>query len=528
MIKLGKFCIILPMKRAKLDPFIESQKSVLTEVFEKLHRLAGENFYASVWSEIRRKKSFIVHRHGQDIKQNETSGIVLRLYDGKTIYEEATDDFDRGNLLQKTQDLVERAQLLKEGNGKCSYTPTSWRDRLAFPLDEEIRTQVPGQPKNDQWIHFGTRIQEDHFASDQEAMDWSRNNFLEAEKNLQSIKPDFVSFSLSLQEDHFLFLDSAVRMSQTLSRNLSRCTASKGEESARVDRGGLGGRESYALDNESFKKLKCQLEDLLSAERLQPGRYKVLMGPGITGVFAHEAFGHTQEGDTWARGRSKAKELYETQVRVGNDHATILNNPAIFENGTETAGAWGSYFFDEEGWLSQEQVLVEKGFLKQPMTHLLSSEALKVPRSANGKRENWSRGIYTRQTNTYFSPGDKTLDQLIKNVEYGFLAEECAGGMEDPKGMGIQVGILYVKEIKDGKLTGKTFRGPGGGSLQMTGSVPEYLNQILDKSCIDPKGENRSAKHPWNDVGGCAKYHKEVVYAGCGGPYMLVEKVLLG
>lgn len=516
------------MNRVQLDKTLESKKTDLAEVFEHLKDLAGDSFYPSLWAEIRRKKSYVIHRQGQDIKLNETSGVVLRLYDGQTLFEEATDQFDKDVLNQKAQQLVERAKLLKESTAALRYKPASWSERLVFQLEDEIRSQIPGTPNADQWVHFGTRINDDHFQEDEEAMQWSRSQFTEAEKHLASLQADFVSFSLSLQEDHFLFLDSQVRMTQALSRNLSRCVVSKGQESARVDKGGLGGKESFTFQPVAYQQLKQQLEDLLKAERLQPGRYKLLMGPGITGVFAHEAFGHTQEGDTWARGRSKAKELFEQNVRVGNEHATILNNPAIFENGTDSFGAWGSYFFDEEGWLSREQVLVEKGYLKEPMTHLLSSEALNVPRSANGKRENWSRGVYTRQTNTYFSAGDKTLDELIQKVDYGFLAEECAGGMEDPKGMGIQVGIQYVKEIKDGKLTGKTFRGPGGGSLQMTGSVPDYLNQILDKSCIDPTGKNEAAKHPWNDVGGCAKYHKEVVYAGCGGPYMLVDKVLLG
>src|SRR5690606_35391999 len=123
----------------------------------------------------------------------------------------------------------------------------------------------------------------------------------------------------------------------------------------------------------------------------------------ITGVFAHEAFGHSQEADTWARGRSIAKDLYENQTRVGNDHATILNNPASFQNGPEDFAAWGSYFFDEEGWFAEKQVLVAKGWLKAPMTNLTSAIRLGVPRKANGKREAWTNGVYTRQTNTYFS-----------------------------------------------------------------------------------------------------------------------------
>ena len=323
-------------------------------------------------------------------------------------------------------------------------------------------------------------------------------------------------------------MDSEVRLTQSLNRNIAQLILMKGEDRSRVVKGGVGGLETLTLKQSHFKECVERLEHLQKAERLDPGRYLVLMGPVITGVFAHEAFGHTQEGDTWARGRSKAKELYENQTKVGNEHATILNNPAIYENGDDGFAAWGSYYFDEEGWFAAETTLVEEGLLQPPMTHLSSHHNLKVPRTANGKREDWSHGVYTRQTNTYFSAGDKTLDEMIQSMDYGFIAEECAGGMEDPKGMGIQVGIQYLEEVKDGKRTGRTFKGPNGGALQMTGYVPDYLEQIESKSMIDPTGQNKDLKHPWNDVGGCGKYHKEFVNAGCGGPYMLVRDVLLG
>ena len=163
------------------------------------------------------------------------------------------------------------------------------------------------------------------------------------------------------------------------------------------------------------------------------------------------------------------------------------------------------------------------------MTILTSALRLGVARTANGKRESWSNGVYTRQTNTYFSPGTKTFDELLSQIQGGYLAEHPAGGMEDPKGLGIQVGIAYLHEVKNGKLTGKVFKGPAGGEIQMTGYVPDVLHSIIDKSKVDSNsaGADRS-RFPFNDAGGCGKYHKEFVYAGCGGTYMLMDQVTLG
>jgi hypothetical protein len=95
--------------------------------------------------------------------------------------------------------------------------------------------------------------------------------------------------------------------------------------------------------------------------------------------------------------------------------------------------------------------------------------------------------------------------------------------------MGIQVGISYLHEVKNGQLTGKVYRGPAGGDIQMTGYTPDVLSSIVAKSKIEATSQSPDrAKHPFNDVGGCGKYHKEFVYAGCGGPYVLLDQVILG
>jgi TldD protein len=206
-----------------------------------------------------------------------------------------------------------------------------------------------------------------------------------------------------------------------------------------------------------------------------------------------------------------------------------LNNPAIFRNAGRSSAAWGSYFFDEEGWLAAEQVLLREGVLQAPMTNLTSAIRLGVPRTANGKRESWANGVYTRQTNTYFSAGGETFAQLMEKLGSGFVAFQAAGGMEDPKGMGIQVGIAWLREVRDGRYTGRVFRGPAGGDIQLTGYVPEVLAAIEAKSKVEFESEAPDqARHPWNDTGGCGKYHKEFVNAGCGGPWMLFDQVVLG
>jgi predicted Zn-dependent protease len=525
-----------PMVRAQLEPHLEMGKELWVKTFEKLAAGCEADWYPSLVIDRRHKRDFTLNSKSENVSDNLTEGLLLRIFDGATLFEEATHDMNEKSLEQSVDRLLHRVR--SQQNPQATRTPyraATWSERLSQKLENEIRDQIPENPDKNTWVHFGVAQKEELWSTNEQVMAAAQNIFDHLKKMESHLpeehegrNPDFLQARVSLEKCDFIFIDPETRMSQSLLRNMAMAVAMKKGERGYVLTGGLGGQETIEFPEQQYLEAYEKLRKSLVAEKIQPGRYKVLMHPSITGVFAHEAFGHSQEGDTWARGRSKARELFESQEKVGNEHATILNNPAIFVNGEEPFPAWGSYFFDEEGWLAQEHYLVKEGVLQRPMTHLTSSVRLNVPRTANGKRENWTHGLYTRQTNTYFSAGDKTFDQLLSQVDYGFLATACFGGMEDPKGMGIQVGMAYVEEIKDGQLTGRTFKAPNGGAIQMTGYVPDYLNSILAKSKIEAHQEEVDESfHPWNEVGGCGKYHKEFVVAGCGGPYMLVDNVLL-
>ena len=410
----------------------------------------------------------------------------------------------------------------------------TWSERLGTTLESEITTQIPMGVNAKTEVHFGVRFDKDPRLSTQACFDRlkgiiSRCQELGTQEGFAPKELTYLMARQSFSQEESIFIDRESNLSQTLFRVALTIIAMSGADRTVLRNGGLGGLESVAFEDSELVEMLRDLKSLKTADKLQPGKYRVLFGPVLTGVLAHEAFGHSQEGDTCARGRSKAWDLHKSGVVVGNEHATILNNPAIFENGGENYAAWGSYFFDEEGWLAQEQILLDRGVLKAPMTNLTSAIRLGIPRTANGKRESWANGVYTRQTNTYFSPGDRTLDQLMGDLGDGFLAVHPAGGMEDPKGMGIQVGISYLQEVRGGKLTGRVFKGPAGGDIQMTGYTPDVLNQIVAKSKIEYNSSAADkAKHPFNDAGGCGKYHKEFVFAGCGGPYVLLDQVILG
>tara|TARA_B100000749_G_scaffold280707_1_gene278182 strand:- start:113077 stop:114642 length:1566 start_codon:yes stop_codon:yes gene_type:complete len=519
--------------RTQLTPSFLILRDQSEKVFEYLQEQLHSHLYISISSQRIFKENFLVNPKEQSYNDDLIRGMNIRVFDGSTMHEWAHPQSDLGVIKGELDQWLETLKSIKPA--KPVYVSPSWTERLAAVSESEILSQVSEAPETSEWVHFGVPQKKPWPKSTQEGMDWLKDRYTDFKNETLKLEEkhparvlDFSLARLDLSFEEHCFIDSSVRMTQALPRVLCVIAAVKKGERGYHLTGGLGGMETIQLTSEEFHHIFNDLENLVKAEPLPPGRYDLLMHPSVSGVFAHEAFGHSQEGDTWARGRSKAKDLYESKESVGNSHATILNNPAIYKNAWEDAMAWGSYFFDEEGWLASEQVLVDQGQLQLPMTDFVSSYRLQIPRTANGKRESWSHGIYTRQTNTYFSEGDKTFDQLLAQVKNGYYARHPYGGMEDPKGMGIQVGIGYVEEIVDGQLTGRTFKGPNGGAIQMTGYVPDYLNQIVDKSKIDAFSQGKDhSKYPWNEIGGCGKYHKESVHAGCGGPYLLVSNALL-
>jgi TldD protein len=523
------------IQRAKLSSDLQNLRTRLPDLLGTLE--ASKDWYASIYLERKAGKTYTATLKQTQVQDQANFGVIFRIYDGYTLFEQATDQMDFASLEKQAKALVSRVKGTQHDPKiqKRSYTAPSWSERLARQLDPEITNQIPKGAGAKTEVHFGIQFEKNPTALSTENRLAIQKSVVERIKTLapqEGLTEKDLNYILArtvIQVEEAIFIDRESNLSQTLYRTSMTLMLMSGSDRAVHRLGGLGGEEAIETKDEVLLDLLKDLKALKKAERLNPGRYKVLFGPTLSGVLAHEAFGHSQEADTCARGRSKAWDLHQSGEKVGNHHATILNNPAVYKNGVENAAAWGSYFFDEEGWLAEEQVLLDQGTLKAPMTNLTSAIRLGIPRSANGKRESWQNGVYTRQTNTYFSAGEHTLDELMSMIDDGYLAMNAAGGMEDPKGMGIQVGIQYLQEVKQGKLTGKFFKGPAGGDIQLTGYVPDVLNSIVAKSKIEyTKKEKDEAKHPFNDCGGCGKYHKELVFAGCGGPYMLLDNVILG
>ena len=269
---------------------------------------------------------------------------------------------------------------------------------------------------------------------------------------------------------------------------------------------GISGREGPELfdrlGDESPKVLKV-VGELLSADRVVPGEYDVITSPEVSGLIAHEAFGHGVEMDMFVKGRALGAEYIGK--RVGSDNVTM-------HEGALCADSVTGYAFDDEGTPAGDVVEIENGILRTGICDALSALRLGVQPTGNGKRENFAHKVYTRMTNTLFDSGTDTLEDMIASIKKGYLLCGMDSGMEDPKHWGIQCIIERGYEIIGGKLTGKVVS-----PLVMTGYVPDLLGSVSMVS-----GDREVFGN-----GACGKGHKEWVKVADGGPY-LKAKVRLG
>jgi TldD protein len=250
---------------------------------------------------------------------------------------------------------------------------------------------------------------------------------------------------------------------------------------------------------EKLSELPETMQDVLGAEKIVPGEYEIIADPTVTGLIAHEAFGHGVEMDMFVKGRALGAEYIDK--RVGSDKVTMHEGALCAESVT-------AYVFDDEGTLAGDVIEIDHGILKTGICDALAALRLGTKPTGNGKRENYAHKAYTRMTNTLFDSGNDELEDMIASISYGYLLRGMQSGMEDPKHWGIQCIIDRGYEIRDGKLTGKVVS-----PIVMTGYVPDLLGSISMAS-PDRRVEGNGA---------CGKGHKEWVKVADGGPYLKMK-----
>ncbi|MFW9770943.1 MAG: TldD/PmbA family protein [Promethearchaeota archaeon] len=256
------------------------------------------------------------------------------------------------------------------------------------------------------------------------------------------------------------------------------------------------------INEEKLDEIVSNSVDMLEAESPPSGRYTVILDPSVSGLIAHESFGHGLEADQVLRERSYLKNYLNK--KVASEICKIYDTPSL-------TGPIGSYFFDDEGIRAGKNLLVENGILKNFIYDRRTASEFNTEPQGNGRRESFVHPVNVRMTNTYFDSGDYTLDEMISEIKNGVMLVHGYFGMEDPIGGGMQATSKKGYLIKNGQRT-KLLR-----KIALSGSVLELLQNIDAIS-------NDNLRF---DGGTCGKGSEDYVPVGSGGTYIRINNAII-
>jgi TldD protein len=233
--------------------------------------------------------------------------------------------------------------------------------------------------------------------------------------------------------------------------------------SAREETGSTAGYEIF--DTETPEKLGTivakRVVEQLKAKTPKGGSFPAVIGPNVVGVFIHEAMGHLAEADLTLSG----SVLYEMLGKqIASEDVTVYDDGIV-------EGALGSFKYDDEGVRTQKTALIEKGTLTGLMHNRETAHKLDMEPTGNARAEDFRFEPIIRMRNTYLAAGDRTFEELIEGIDFGYYLKSFRGGQANLDGT-FQVGIQEAYEIVKGML------GDAVRSASISGNTLETLHKV--------------------------------------------------
>jgi TldD protein len=201
----------------------------------------------------------------------------------------------------------------------------------------------------------------------------------------------------------------------------------------------------------------------LSARPAPSGSMPVVIRHGTGGVLFHEACGHGLEADHI----QKAASVYAG--KVGQQVASPL--VTLVDDGT-MPGEWGTLGIDDEGHVTQRNVLIEDGILTDYMWDYLRSRKGDHPQSGNGRRQSYQHLPMVRMTNTFVLDGPDDPADIVAATPSGVYVAQLGGGSVNTASGDFVFGMTEAYLIENGEITEPLRDG------NLIGNGPQVLRDI--------------------------------------------------
>lgn len=243
----------------------------------------------------------------------------------------------------------------------------------------------------------------------------------------------------------------------------------------------------------------------LDAVSIPAGRYRALCDNHLTGLLAHESFGHLTEYDLVDSGWSVlAGRLGET---LAAPSVTIRDAPVV-------PGRQGvAVPLDEEGAPGRPVTLLDRGVLSGYMHTRDSATSLGLAPTGNGRALDVTHPPIVRMRNTYVEPGELTFDEALEQLGDGVYLLGARGGAPRCDGS-------FLFTSKRGYLVEKGQIAKPIAMASIHGNVLDFLQGV--------EGLTRDFEVHTNFFGGCGKWDQSFLHVGTGGPHVVVREALVG
>jgi len=274
----------------------------------------------------------------------------------------------------------------------------------------------------------------------------------------------------------------------------------RGHESS----GKVGGYELVREDQTADigRAASSQAIRLLDSKPAPAGKFVCVFDSKMTGLLAHEAFGHACEADAVLAGASVLENKIGEQV--ADPSVTLVDDPCI----EKTFGYFG---YDWEGVKASKHVLIERGVLKNYLHNVETGSRMKSGSNGAARAETYSSPPIIRMSNTYIAGGDWSAAELLADTSSGLLIQGGQYGYVEPSKGQFMFKCDEAYEIRKGEI-GQRYR-----DVSLSGVILEVLNQVTgvadDFQVVDP--------------GYCGKSGQSARTTD-GGPHIRVADVVVG
>ena len=254
---------------------------------------------------------------------------------------------------------------------------------------------------------------------------------------------------------------------------------------------------------EMSRKASETAKKILDARHPKGERSKVILDSGMVGLIAHEAIGHTVEADFVLSGSIVKDKIGE---KIASNLVTLVDS-GLSEI---VRGAAGTILVDDEGVPASKTVVIKKGILESYLHNRETAAEFNVEPTGNARAFEYSDEPLIRMRNTYIEPGDYELDEMIQEIDHGYLLKGPRSGQADANGE-FMFGAQEAYLIENGKIK-ELLKG-----VTVSGRALDVLQTV------DALGKEFSY-----DIGAgyCGK--KQLAKVDGGGPYLRCESLIGG